>query len=450
MTDDRPLRSAGHVDDGGAPSGVGAASGGGATSADRPASGDAPVSGARFVSTDRPVSGHRASSDDGPSGHDRPTRGADPVKALMDRHRELCARAVDPLEIAAALETYGVTDRTAGRFRHRDVFSLAEEMYARASHGASAAPRENGDAPPCVQADWVLLSLLPGALCAAAVTWLRLDGGDSSLLITGVGVLAVALGVRLALSRGPLSTGGGPMVPTPSATRGWTYWLLTCALFGDGLLEQAISGGPDGLPGNLGWLSGGLFSGAGEPVGGGWPVSLAPVLALSLACAPGAWCAHLFTVGVHRKLVGSRVLKEFAGTARPLLLSAVLLFLAALTGLLALCGTVLGEPGIPEGAVALGGLLFLARLLTVHRFTRAPAVMLGTAGMAQAAALASVFAGRLPGCDFLGVPVTRLALSCGPDVIPALACGGAALVLLVHAARTLVRASAHAPDSPSP
>ncbi|MCF3146028.1 hypothetical protein IQ293_22595, partial [Streptomyces platensis] len=56
---------------------------------------------------------------------------ADPVRMLMHRHQELCAHAVDALEIAAGLEAHGVTDRTAARFRHRDVFSLAEELYAR-------------------------------------------------------------------------------------------------------------------------------------------------------------------------------------------------------------------------------------------------------------------------------------------------------------------------------
>ncbi|CAM5474965.1 hypothetical protein SALBM135S_07296 [Streptomyces alboniger] len=62
-----------------------------------------------------------------------PRRGAaDPVKALMHQHRALCARAVDPLEIAAGLcRAHGLTDRAAARYRHRDVFSLAEEMYAR-------------------------------------------------------------------------------------------------------------------------------------------------------------------------------------------------------------------------------------------------------------------------------------------------------------------------------
>ncbi|MEH6379894.1 hypothetical protein V7793_37005, partial [Streptomyces sp. KLMMK] len=56
----------------------------------------------------------------------------DPVKALLHRHHGLCARAVDPLEIAAVLEDGGLTDRAAAECRHRDVFSLADELYARA------------------------------------------------------------------------------------------------------------------------------------------------------------------------------------------------------------------------------------------------------------------------------------------------------------------------------
>ncbi|SCE86178.1 hypothetical protein GA0115257_10341, partial [Streptomyces sp. LcepLS] len=55
----------------------------------------------------------------------------DPVKSLMLIHHDLCADAVDPLEIAAGLEARGVTERTARAYRHRDVFALAEEMYAR-------------------------------------------------------------------------------------------------------------------------------------------------------------------------------------------------------------------------------------------------------------------------------------------------------------------------------
>lgn len=76
---------------------------------------------------------------------------ADPVRSLMHHHQELCARAVDALEIAAGLEAHGVTDRTAARFRHRDVFSLAEELYARVPRAdpattPAAAPEAGGRA----------------------------------------------------------------------------------------------------------------------------------------------------------------------------------------------------------------------------------------------------------------------------------------------------------------
>ncbi|MFE3245487.1 hypothetical protein ACFXJ7_35005, partial [Kitasatospora indigofera] len=49
----------------------------------------------------------------------------------MARHRALCEQAVDPLEIAAGLEEAGLGPGAAARYRHADVFSLAEELYAR-------------------------------------------------------------------------------------------------------------------------------------------------------------------------------------------------------------------------------------------------------------------------------------------------------------------------------
>lgn len=108
---------------------------------------------------------------------------ADPVKTLMHSHRELCERAVDPLEIAAGLEAHGVTDRAAARFRHRDVFSLAEELYARVPRaadtdtaGATAPyPARSGDP----RAGWVPRTLLPGAVCAVAVVALRCTEGGA-------------------------------------------------------------------------------------------------------------------------------------------------------------------------------------------------------------------------------------------------------------------------------
>ncbi|MFF2816828.1 hypothetical protein ACFVT9_15055 [Kitasatospora cineracea] len=56
---------------------------------------------------------------------------ADPVRELLDANRDLCERAVDPLEIAAALEDSGLATDGAARYRHADVFGLAEELYAR-------------------------------------------------------------------------------------------------------------------------------------------------------------------------------------------------------------------------------------------------------------------------------------------------------------------------------
>ena len=359
---------------------------------------------------------------------------ADPVKALMHRHRELCERAVDPLEIAAGLEAHGVTDRTATRFRHRDVFSLAEEMYARVPRADTAVPHSDTDAAttPAPRAAWAVRALLPGVLCAAAVTGVRLTDGRARPAVAVAGVLAVAFGVRMALGRGPLSTPPGtPAWRTPPGTRLWTYWLLAYALLGDGLLSAAADGGPDNLPTGL--------------AGGPWPTATAPVLALTLACVPAAWCAHHFAVRARRKLATSRGLEDFADSVQPLLLGTFALFLCALAALLALCGAVLGEPAAYAQGVALGALLLLARLLFVHGFTRAPAFALGAAAATEATALALDLIGRLPDCGFLATPVETLLGSWGPGSIPALACGAAALTLLFHTTRTLTRASAHAP-----
>ncbi|MGV9994460.1 hypothetical protein [Streptomyces sp. NPDC003374] len=386
----------------------------------------------------------RAPQDAGSAPSRRPVpasrRGAaDPVKALMHRHRELCERAVDPLEIAAGLEAHGVTDRTAARFRHRDVFSLAEEMFARASREAEApaGPVTAAAAPRVRAGRLVLLGLLPGALCAATTTGLRLTAGRTRLAIAAVGVLAVALSVRALFRRGPLAPRRETLPGTSApGTRPGTYWLLGYALLGDGLLGTAVGGGPDGPPG---------LTAAGD-----WPMATAPVLALTLACAPAAWTAHLFAARAARRLTASRGLEEFAAAVRPLLLGVFALFLGALTALLAACAAVLHEPARPAQTLTLGALLLLARLLTVHGFTQAPATALGAAAAVEAIAQASVFAGRLPGWDALAVPVDTLTAVWGPGAVAVLACGTAATALLIHAMRTLTRASAHAPAEGRP
>nr|WP_234442616.1 hypothetical protein [Streptomyces sp. FxanaA7] len=349
-----------------------------------------------------------------------PRRGAvDPVKALMHRHRELCERAVDPLEIAAGLEAHGLTDRTAARFRHRDVFSLAEEMYARVSRdGEESAQRAPVPSAPGARGGWVLFPLLPGALCAAGVVGVRLTEGQPRLAAAALGALAVAFGLRTALDRGPLRAPSG----TAGRTRAWTCWLIAYALLGDGLLAAGLDGGPHGM----------------------WPLSVAPVLALALSCTPAVWCAHLLSVRARRKLTASRGLAEFAESMKPLILGVFALHLGALAALLALCGTFLDEPAGHAGAAALGALLLLARLLIAHGFAQAPVIALRTAALAEALALGTVFASRLPGCSFLAVPVETVTHAWGPEAVPALVCGTAALALLLHTLRTLTRASAHA------
>ncbi|GGY89760.1 hypothetical protein [Streptomyces poonensis] len=362
-----------------------------------------------------------------PTGHGA----ADPVKALLRRHRQLCERAVDPLEIAARLEAHGMTDRAAARFRHRDVFSLAEELYARMPRVEEERTPERGavDAPDPHAGGMkpAVTTLLPGALCAVTVAGVHLTEGRPRLVTAAVGTLAVLLGLRAALRRGPLRVPSG-LTGSTGGPRAWTCWLLAYAFCGDGLLSAALDGGPDGP----------------------WPVTTAPVLALALACAPAIWCVRLFAVRARRGLVVSRSLKEFAGLVRPLLLGVLTVFLCALGALLALCATALDEPASYAGGGSLGALLLLALLLTAHGSTHAPTVVLAAAGAGEVTALATVFAGRLPGCSFLTVPVQTVVVAWGAGAVPGLVCGLAALVLLAHATRTLTRASAHAlpPGSP--
>lgn len=391
--------------------------------------------GLRTAHSERPAGGGTTTHADGGDTKDggveaarRPTGSsdsADPVKALLHRHRDLCERAVDPLEIAARLEAHGMNDRAAARFRHRDVFSLAEELYARVPRADEAWTPERGAAdPPGAHAGWAVLALLPVVLCTATVAGTHLTEGRPRLATAAVGAAAVLLGVRASLRRGPLRAPAGPR----GGTHVWTCWLLGYALCGDGVLSSALVGGPDGPR----------------------TPATAPVLALTLACAPALWCAGLLAAHARRGLAASRSLKEFAGSVRPLLLGLVAVWLCALIALLALCGAVLHQPAAYVGAGSLGALLLLARFLTVHGRTRVSSAALGVAGAAEATALATVLAGRLPGCSFLVVPVESAVDLWGPGVVPGLACGPAALVLLIQATRTLTRASAHASPPRSP
>lgn len=398
----------------------------------------------------------------------------DPVRALMHRHRELCARAVDPLEIAAGLEAHGVTDRTAARFRHRDVFSLAEELYARVPRDGDAGddvpPRETAPARPWgVRAALGLLVLLPGGLATATVISAYRTGAPA---VGAAGAALTAAALWLCLRRGPLGTGGrggsgrsgrpggrggrragtsrsaarfgGRFAGLPGALR--TGWLLAYAACGD-------------------WLLAGLTGEGGAAPGPYHPAAAAEAaVVLGLAVAPAAWCARWFAVRARRRLAASSGLDEFAAGVRPLCAATALAFLATLpplvlTARLTVPGAAV-DPTAGAGVAALAALLFLARLLTVHGFRAAAATGTAVACAAEAAVLGAAGAARLPGGAALGEPVRWLAThgttaahgtaaANGTAAVPAVACGAAALALLVYACAALSRASAHtAPTTP--
>ncbi|WP_238783368.1 hypothetical protein [Streptomyces monomycini] len=385
-----------------------------------------------------------------------PRRGpADPVKTLMHQHRTLCERAVDPMEIAAGLEAHGVTDRTAARFRHRDVFSLAEELYARVPRADAPPPAVPAPGPVRRgRAVRVALHLLPGAVCASTVAavaaagraptpvpFTTADGPSPQLVrfaVAAIGAGLVLLALRLCVRHGPLRA----RCPSARATGLWTCWLAGYALGGDWLLRQVLAGGPDLPPARS-------------------QLAIASALALTCAVVPAAWCAYWFAGRARRGLADSRFLTVFASGVRPLLLIATAMQLAALLALSAAADAIGsgadsggdGGAGPVAAASALGVLLFLARLLARHGFPAAAAAGPAAAVALEAAALACVLAARLPGLEPLGGPVEVAVTHLGPSAVPAVACALPALGLLWYALHALTGASAHAPapeEAPAP
>lgn len=347
--------------------------------------------------------------------------GGDPVKGLLHQHRELCEQAVDAFEIAAGLEAHGLTDRTAARYRHRDVFSLAEEMSARAGRTAVTAPPAPAPGPRPGLPGVPPRVAAPGVVCALALAAVAVTDGGQRLAAGAAGALATALALLHALRRGPLRARGRR---APGAARLWTLWLLGYAVCGPGLIGEIAGGGPEGAV----------------------PLSSAPLLVTAVAVVPAAWCARLFAVRAARRIRTSRGLDEFAAGVRPLLLAVVALFTAVLAALALLTGPLLpGADGAAAPVVALGALFFLARLLIVHGFPGPASAALAAACAVEAAVPALLLAGRLPGLDLLARPAELLVRLGGTAAAPVLACAGAALALLATACTVLVRASAHTP-----
>ncbi|MFI1799136.1 hypothetical protein ACH427_17545 [Streptomyces sp. NPDC020379] len=310
---------------------------------------------------------------------------ADPVKALLHRHRELCVRAVDPLEIAAVLEARGIAERVAAECRHRDVFSLAEELYARVRRdpapaawgsGAHAAPGRAAPAPPPGPDGW-----WTAGRCAA-------------------------------------------------------LWLAAYALLGDPLLTVLLDGGPAGrldLPRALS---------AAAPTA----VALACAVALAAWCARWYALRVRHALAVSRTLGAFRTRAwPVLMTATGLFLGALLALLWALHA--ALDRQALPYPAAPlAAATALGGLLFLARLTAVRGCARAAALAVLTACAAEAVPLLGAW---LPGGGGPAGVLARAAATHGPAVVPLVACAVPALVLLGRALPALSRASAHRCGAPA-
>ncbi|MFV8129357.1 hypothetical protein [Streptomyces syringium] len=353
-----------------------------------------------------------------------PAGPADPVKTLIQRHHLLCARAADPVELAAALEARGVTDRVAAECRHRDVFSLAEEIHARV---------ERADGPLPVE------SAAPDSDGPAA------DGSDAH----GSDVHGPGAFDRRAYDRSPYGWG----------FLGWLccLWLVAYGLVGERLLIELL--------GSHRGLTPPTVAAAAAPT----------AVALACAVAPAAWCGYWFGTRACRALATSRGLAEFGARVRPLLLAAVGAFVALLLALLWAArtavpsgvmapGTRLGgpfaaalesagqlaapapvtPPALAYGAVAaLGALLFVGRLLAAHGFGKAAVTAALAACAAEATPLGMLLAARLPGCAGLEEPVARAAEAYGAAALPLVACAVPALALLAYSFPALSRACAH-------
>ena len=109
------------------------------------------------------------------------------VAALCEQFSAVCASAVDPLEIASALEFEGLGDQAAKRrYGYPDVFALAQDMYFRvkrepAEPDAPSDPWEaSGKLRPLLHG---LLYALPGVCFPAAVGLLIGPGVEIALIV---------------------------------------------------------------------------------------------------------------------------------------------------------------------------------------------------------------------------------------------------------------------------
>ncbi|MEV6976501.1 hypothetical protein [Kitasatospora sp. NPDC093806] len=360
----------------------------------------------------------------------------DPVRELMAEHRVLCERAVDPLEIAAGLEEAGLGRSAAARCRHADLFSLAEELYARVP------PRPPGAEPAAPVESWqrrcgvaLRTSALAALPCAAAAA---LGGGRPVLLAAAVPLALVPAASGTPGEPGPTGSPwrtaaagadaapDGPTADAPTADapdrrtdrrRRWTPGAQGAGVAGLLLVPLAVAA-----------------DGPGE-----WRVTAALVLAAALSAGSAEWAARWLRHVGRGHLGAAATLAEFRSRMRPVLPVALALHLAVLAVLtfaaLAVLTAVAPRPGPGHG----GGLLHLAAERAGPVQWAAQGVLglllvlvalLARCGRAGAAAL-----GALAGAAGTAAPPGPLAGLCGG--------GAVALALLAYAWPVLGRPDAY-------
>ena len=359
----------------------------------------------------------------------------DPVLALMHRHYDLCAAATGPLEIAAGLEVHGITDRVAARFRHRDVFALAEDLYTRLPGRQPAAPGTPDRAGGAGRADGAsgpgsgvgtarltirqcAVQLMPGAACAVGVVVSHLCAARYAPVLGGIALAVVAAGARAAVRRGPLRA------PGARGSAVWTCWLLAFALYGPQTLDALLGGG------------------AGAPRGLLDPGAAAGFLGRASALLPAAWCARWLIRRARTRFAEPRDRAADRAGARLLLAGTLGMFTTVLLALVVPAYLLLGGDATRPGLVALGGsaalgvLLFATQLLALHGHRTAAAA--GLAAACAAEALALVAAALPPTAGAL----RALTGAAGAGCVQAAVCTVAAAVSIGCAVPALTRAHA--------
>ncbi|WP_405019119.1 hypothetical protein OHV05_21445 [Kitasatospora sp. NBC_00070] len=337
------------------------------------------------------------------------------MRELMERHRTSCEQAVDALEIAAALEDAGLGPAEAARCRHADVFSLAEELYARVPRRPPTAPVP---VPPVRrgQRSWqALRSAVRHGLPAAV-----LAGGAALLPSVARGPLAVLCGGWLAWA-----AARPPARPDhPSADAGSGGTVLHRAGHGVGVALLVVL-----------------------PVTAGGPAGA--VLGVAAATAAGAveWATGWLRQVAWSHLGAARTMADFRARMWPALPVATGLQLLATAGL-GLVGLLLLDVVDPGPG---GGLLYQA----VQRADGPQWAGQAALGLLLLPATVLLRCGR-------GTPAVAVLLAAGsaglllttvarwrPETAQLFTCGSAAALLLPYAWLVLGRPGAHR-RSPTP